>query len=153
MTWCWTSTSHCLNRCWPRCLKPHGATRPQWVNTLRTKQNGCHFPDDIFKCISLNENEWIWIKIPLKFVPKGPVNNISTLVQRMAWRRPGNKPFSEPRIISLPTHICVTRPQWVKGIKHSNWHLWCCDCLGNGFSFGLWFLPLVHSCFYHIEAK
>ena len=32
----------------------------------------------------------------------------------MAWRRPGNKPLSEPRMISLPTHICVTRPQWVK---------------------------------------
>ena len=26
------------------------------VNTLRPRQNGCHFPDDIFKCIFLNEN-------------------------------------------------------------------------------------------------
>ena len=34
----------------------------------------------------------------------------------MAWRRPGDKPLSEPRMISLPTHICVTRPQWVKDI-------------------------------------
>ena len=32
----------------------------------------------------------------------------------MAWRRPGDKPFSEPMMISLLTHICVTRPQWVK---------------------------------------
>ena len=30
----------------------------------------------------------------------------------MAWRRPGDKPLSEPLIGSLPTHICVTRPQW-----------------------------------------
>ena len=29
----------------------------------------------------------------------------------MAWRRPGDKPLSEPRMICLPTHICVTRPQ------------------------------------------
>ena len=31
----------------------------------------------------------------------------------MAWRRPGDKPLSEPMMVSLPTHICVTRPQWV----------------------------------------
>ena len=32
----------------------------------------------------------------------------------MAWRRPGDKPLSEPMVINLLTHICVTRPQWVK---------------------------------------
>ena len=32
----------------------------------------------------------------------------------MAWRRPGDKPLSEPRMGSLLTHICVTRPQRVK---------------------------------------
>ena len=31
----------------------------------------------------------------------------------MAWRRPGDKPLSEPMMVRLPTHICVTRPQWV----------------------------------------
>ena len=31
----------------------------------------------------------------------------------MASRRPGDKPLSEPRMESLLTHICVTRPQWV----------------------------------------
>ena len=31
----------------------------------------------------------------------------------MAWRRAGDKPLSEPMMFSLPTHICVTRPQWV----------------------------------------
>ena len=65
-------------------------------NTLRPRQNGRHFTDDIFKCILLNENVWIMIKISLKFVPKGPINNIPVLVQIMAWRRPGDKPLSEP---------------------------------------------------------
>ena len=83
------------------------------VNTLRPRQNGRHFTDAIFKCIFLNENVWISIKISPKFVPKGLINNISSLVQIMAWRRPGDKPLSEPMIISLPTHICVARPQWV----------------------------------------
>ena len=45
--------------------------------------------------------------------PKGPNNNIPTLVQIMAWCWPGDKPLSEPMIVSLLTHICVTRPQWV----------------------------------------
>ena len=83
------------------------------INTLRPRQDGGHFPDDVFKCIFLNENAWISIKISLKFIPKGPINNIPALIQIMAWRRPGDKPLSEPMMIKLPTHICVTRPQWV----------------------------------------
>ena len=86
-------------------------------NTLRPRQNGRHFPDDIFKWIFLNENVWISISISLKFVPRGPINNISMLVQVMDWRRSGDKPLSEPMMVSLPTHICVTRPQWVKNDK------------------------------------
>ena len=85
------------------------------VNTLRPTQNGPHFADDIFKRIFLNEKIWIPIKILLKFVPKGSVNNIPALVQIMAWRRPGDKPLNGPMMVRLPTHMCVTRPQWVNG--------------------------------------
>ena len=88
----------------------------QRVNTLRPKQNGRHFADDIFKYVFLNENVWIPIKISPKFVPKGGINNIPALVKIMAWRRPGDKPLSEPMMVSLLTHICVTRPQWVKSM-------------------------------------
>ena len=70
--------------------------------------------DDIFKCIFFNENVWISITISMKFAPKGPINDIPALVQIMAWRRPGDKPLSEPMMVSLLTHLCVTRPQWVK---------------------------------------
>ena len=83
------------------------------INTLRLRQNGCRFADDTFKCIFLNENVIIPIKTSLKFVPKDSMNNISALVQIMAWRRPGDKPICEPMTVSLLTHICVTRPQWV----------------------------------------
>ena len=83
------------------------------VNTLRPRQHGRHFADDIFKCIFLNENVWIPIEISLKFVPKCPTNNIPAMVQIMAWRRPGDKPLSEAMMVSLSTHICVARPQWV----------------------------------------
>ena len=70
-----------------------------YFNTLRPSQVGRHFPDAIFKCIFLNENVWISIKISRNFVPKGPINNISALVQIMAWRRPGDKPWSEPMMV------------------------------------------------------
>ena len=84
------------------------------LNTLRPSQNGRRFADDVFKCIFLNENVWISFKMSLKFVPKVPINNIPALVQILAWRRWGDKPLSEPMMASLLTHICVTRPQWVK---------------------------------------
>ena len=79
------------------------------LNTLRPRLNGCHFPDNIFKCFLLNENVWIPIKILLKFVPKGPINNTPVLVQIMAWCLSGAEPLSELVKVSFPT-----RPQWVK---------------------------------------
>ena len=89
-----------------------------FINTLSQRQNGRHFADDIFKCILLDENVWIPIKISLKFVPQGPINNIPALVRIMAWRRPGDKPLSEPMMVKLLTHICVTQPQWVNTLRH-----------------------------------
>ena len=52
------------------------------INASRPRQNDRHFAYDIFKPISLNETVRISIKIP-------------ALVQRMVWRRPGDKPLSE----------------------------------------------------------
>ena len=54
----------------------------------------------------LNANVWMSLKISLKLVP--------ALVQIMVWRRPGDKQLSEPMMVSLLTHIFVTRSQWVK---------------------------------------
>ena len=108
----------CMRHCtvWRLCgWQQHSGTNGILdINTLRPRQHGRHFAYDTFKCIFLNENVWTPIKISLKFVPKGPINNIPALVQIMAWRRPGDKPFSEPMMVSLPTHICVVRSQWVK---------------------------------------
>ena len=63
---------------------------------LRLTQDGCHLPGDISKRIFLNKNIRISIKIWLKFVPMRSINNIPALFQIMAWRRPGDKPLSEP---------------------------------------------------------
>ena len=64
-----------------------------------------------------NENVWIPINISLKFVLKGPINNITAFVQVMACRWPGDKPLSEPMVVRLPKHICATRPQWVNCLQ------------------------------------
>ena len=109
------------------CLHRSCEGRMVGINTLRLRQNGRHFADDVFKCIFLNENMWISLKISLRYVPKGLINNIPALVQIMAWRRPGDKPLSEPMMVSLQTHICVTRPQWVKpqqSLTKSEQHYW-----------------------------
>ena len=71
----------------------------------------------IFKCIFLNENVWISIKISLKFVPKDPISNCQPVFQIMAWCRLGDKPLSKPMVVNLLTHLCVTRPQWIKNKK------------------------------------
>ena len=59
-------------------------------------QNGCHFADDIFNFIFMNEKLCILIRISLKFAPKGPVDNKSALVQ--AWCRTDDKPLCEPML-------------------------------------------------------
>ena len=99
------------------------------INTLKQRQYCHRFADDIFKCIFMNENVWILIKISMKFVPKVPLKNIPALVQRC----PGDKPLSEPMMVSLLTHICITRPQWVKRT-----HFECRAWLWNHIAIRLW---------------
>ena len=86
-----------------------------YLIALTPRQNGRRFTDDIFKCILLNGNVGIRNTFPLKVVPKVVLKGqIPTLVQIMAWRRPGDKPLLGLMTVSLLAHICVTRLQWVK---------------------------------------
>ena len=78
---------------------------------MRPKQNGRHFADNTFKCMYLNENVRVTNKISLKFIPQGLINTVPALVYIMAWRQPGTKPLSEPMMVSLLTHVCLTLPQ------------------------------------------
>ena len=65
-------------------------------NTLRQRQDGYHFTDNIFKCIFVYENWCILIQISLKFVPKSAINNKKALFKVVAWHWTGDKPLSEP---------------------------------------------------------
>ena len=102
---------------WSMCLTSHGAGKLAWVqgigagtviNTLRPRQNGRHFADNIFNYIFFSEKVWISIMIFLRFVPDGPTNNISS--------NGSYNGLAPTRMVSLLTHICVTQPQWVNGM-------------------------------------
>ena len=118
--------SHHWTRWWIGAAKDKACSQSCVFNSLRSRQNGRLFADDTFKRIFLNENIRISTKNSLNFVPKGLINNIPALVLIMAWRRPGDKPLSEPMMIRLPTHICVTRPQWVNVWHYCAWWLVAC---------------------------
>ena len=90
---------------------------------FRRRHFQVHFRE--WKCLNL-------IEISLKFVPKGLINNIPALVQKMAWRHPGDKPLSEPMMEGLLTHICVTRPQWVNGFSTRRVDMECIMTSSNG---------------------
>ena len=65
-----------INQCWCLIVKTLSAslTHRGW------DKMAAFFADDTFKRIFLNENIRISIKISLKFVPKGLINNIPALV-------------------------------------------------------------------------
>ena len=98
-------------------LDPHSY---QVINTLKPRQNGRHFADDIFKCIFLNENVWILIEISLKFIPNGPINNIAALVQIMAWRRSGDKPWSEPMMIKVYASLGPNELNYISLVRNTS---------------------------------
>ena len=70
-------------------------------NSYPPGQNGRRFTDDIFICNFMNEKFCILIQISLEFVLNGPIDNMSVLVQVMAWHLFGTKPLPEPTLAQL----------------------------------------------------
>ena len=73
----------------------------------------------------------------MKFVPNGPINNISALAQIMAWRQAGDKPLSEPLMVRLPTHYIYSeqhekikyvleKKKWPHCLTHWGWMTHIC---------------------------
>ena len=86
MAWCCQAPSPDLYKGWTSYVMLCEVNGPQWVNslnhsyawgncrvtdinTLRLRQNGRHWPDNIFQKHSLNENVLISINVSLNFVP------------------------------------------------------------------------------------
>ena len=133
--WMWAQSQHQL-----RNSIEITCTRKSVLDKLTLRFNGIistHWGRDKMDAISQTafSSAFYWMKMyelrlknSLKFVPKGPISNIPALVQIMAWRRPGDKPLSEPMLVSLPTHICVTRSQWFN--RALSFLSECCGMLG-----------------------
>ena len=66
-------------------------------NSCSPGENDRDFAVDVFRCIFVNKNYCILIKISLKFVPKSPIDNKTALVQ-MYLRLFRAKPLSEPML-------------------------------------------------------
>ena len=85
------------------------------VNTLRPEQNGQHFADNIFKCVFLKWNNCILIRISLKFVPEGPIDQSH------------NAPVPYPTIQHIRTEMWIFLFQngvlWDMGEVHC----WICE--------------------------
>ena len=120
----WLKISQCCGYWWPDTNSCKGHLQAwQWaqmqkVNSSPPGQNGRHFADSIFRCIFMNEKFCTFIKISVKFVPKGAIDNNPVM---MAWRRIGDKPLSEPMLTLFTAymHICITMGRWVKHL-HEN---------------------------------
>ena len=101
---------------------------PDWnsyVNSSPPEPNGRHFGRRHSQKVFLEWNGRIPIQIPLKFVPKSPIENKPALVQVMAWPLTGDDPLPEPMIIQfIDAYICGTSGRRVKGKYRSTIYLW-----------------------------
>ena len=50
--------SKLISICWPRCLKPHGSTKPQWVNCAKKHIFSGHTPVTLTKFLQKLFNGW-----------------------------------------------------------------------------------------------
>ena len=78
--------------------KRHNVERPLWVLTYLPLDTMANISQMMFLDAFSYEKFCIVIKISLKFVCKGPIDNNPALVKIMACCRIGNKPLSKPML-------------------------------------------------------
>ena len=91
-------------------FRSHIYTGPalEGFNSSHPGQNGCHFTDNIFKCIFINEKFCIAIQISLRFVAKGPINyanpvyGVATICHQVRWLHWGH-----PSLFHIATSILI----------------------------------------------
>ena len=94
------------------------------LNSSTSAQNGRYFTDNILKHIFMNYKICILIRFSPKFVPQGPIDNKSAVVQVIVCRWTGNKPLRDPMLTHF-THIFGTRAKWVNNITYEISSLYC----------------------------
>ena len=102
VTFCSDTSPWCLQVTWGWDSTGKDSSLP--LTLLPLDKMDAILADGNFKCIFLNENDWITIKISLKFVPRSPIDNKPALVQVMAWCQTGNKPLPELMLSQFTGH-------------------------------------------------
>ena len=92
------------------------------INSSNHGQHGWYYPDDIFKCIFMNEKFCILIRISLKFVPKGPIKNIPVLVHIMS-------PDRRQAIIWTNAGLVHWRIYAALGGDELRWYIFMTECV------------------------
>ena len=147
LQWIFVERKIWQNLVWPHCAEDGDLEVMIGYSLLcHWGRNRRHFADDIFKCIFLNENVWIALKISLKFVPKVWINNIpvywriyaslglnelydgTSLDQRFCQYQAG-MPILEKKILLMQLTICMILIQnvskWLLRMLHMPWQLCC----------------------------
>ena len=84
----------------------HNTAPPRWVLTHWSRHKMATISQTFWNAIFLNV--LISIDTSLKFIPKGPIDNISALVEIMAWRRTGDKRLFEPMVAYMRRSASVS---------------------------------------------
>ena len=87
-----------------------------FINSSPMDKMAAILADNKFKCIFLNENDRILIRISLKCVPMSPIDNKPVLVQVMAWRQKGDKPLPELMLIKFTDAYMQYWGRWVNSL-------------------------------------
>ena len=84
---------------------PCDISRLQWCNTLRSRQNGRYFPDDILNAFSLMKMCKFWLKFHWSLFP------MVQLAVFRHWLMPSH--YLNQWWPRLVPHVFVTQPGWV----------------------------------------
>ena len=118
-----SNTYHSIRHTSVHILANNALTCCLFLNTSRPRQMAVILQTTLSNTFSWMQIYEFRFKFNWSFVSKGPINNIPALCKVMDWRQPGDKPLSEPKMVRLPTQICVTRSQWVKALSPIQNHL------------------------------
>ena len=109
-----------------------------YLNTLRTKQKGWHFANNISKCIFVNENHCILVKLTQKSNPRSPIDKSA-----LAWW------FLKPTV----TQFLFNSLLRLKIRKHQNFAFWG-ECTSDVIMEGSYLMEIDWQHFLkHIEAE
>ena len=139
----------------------------EYLNTLRPRQNGRHFADDIF----IPSLEWKCMNFALNFIEicsYGSNQQYSIIGSDNGFAPTGQQAVIWTNDGKLLTHICVTWPQWVKSLMISFWPNFSendmCVCkrdlifstyrypIGYTFVFSCETYGYTHKCIYNITT-